>query len=186
MRLKLVWTLSCVALVAACGMSAPPEDAAADASTADRATNDTVAPSDTMVPTDVRPDTVSPADARPDVPTPGDVVSPGDGGACSVPRIYSVSVMGFMAYFRFTPSGTWQVAMSPTEFDSMPAITGTYTVTGARITIVETGATTCPAGAMGIYDVAFSAACGMTWTLVSDGCASRSMILSGAVFTPAS
>jgi hypothetical protein len=191
MRVNLVWTLSCVAIIAACGGTGSPDDVGTDVPAADRAVSDTGAASDTPAPTDVQPDIVQPSGAdatRADVSVPTDVgpdvVASGDGGACSLPRTYALLIMGMtVGYFRFTTSGTWQGALSLATLDTMPSVTGTYAFTGARITIFETGTSACPTGAMGAYDVAFDAACGMRWTLVSDPCTGRSATLDGATFT---
>jgi hypothetical protein len=187
MRLRLTWIVLCAALIAACGGPAPSEDGGTDVPTADRAMADVATPSDAPAPIDAQPDV-----AQADVPTPIDAMAadassdvPRDAGGCSLPGTYSLTFMGMTAFFRFTTSGTWQGAQTLAALDAAPAISGTYTLMGNRITLVESGAgsTSCPAGAMGVYDITFNATCAMSWGVSSDVCASRAMVLASGPFT---
>lgn len=196
-----------LALVA-CSQGVDPRDAATDVAAADVAVSDAngadgniisddggVDSSATDVP--IAMDTTPTTDVVPttDVQTVDDVMasdgSPvtdasdaGDGGVCTFGGIYQTMFAGMTAYFRFSADGLWSGATTPTGFDAPGAPGGTWSVSGTRFTIHDTGTTGCTSDQEGLYDITFGANCAATLTLVSDACDGRGMALGGITFTP--
>ncbi len=96
----------------------------------------------------------------------------------------TVSMAG-MVQFRFRSDGTWLGAPAGTSLDGASAIAlGNYsTATGTLVLTNEPGLSGCMMGDRGEYRLTYDATCGtMTWMVVSDTCASRAAVLSGATF----
>jgi hypothetical protein len=69
-------------------------------------------------------------------------------------------------------------------------VTGTWSLSGSRLSLTDTAATgigagqKCGAGVVGQYDLAFAASCNsVTMTLVSDACTMRASAVNGATMT---
>ncbi len=105
-----------------------------------------------------------------------------DAAVCSIVGTYRLTFMGMTVYFRFNADGTWDAAMTFTGL-SMPLASGRYTLSGSRLTFMDTTMTGCAVGDVGMYTLAWSPGCdSFQLTLISDGCTSRGTALSSSPF----
>ncbi len=83
----------------------------------------------------------------------------------------------FVAVLRFDADGTQRVASTRAELGSAPFATGTWELSGRRLTFTNTvgACSDSPANQVGVYDVDVSAN-ELTFTLVEDVCPMRNVI----------
>jgi hypothetical protein len=83
----------------------------------------------------------------------------------------------YMAFMRLDADGTQRVARSQADLDSAPLATGTWELSGQRLTLTNTvgACSAVEAQRVGVYDVEVTAST-LTFTLVSDVCTERRVI----------
>ena len=133
-----------------------------------------------------------PVDRGPDVPVDsGADVARDTGvdvpvGLCPIAADWMETFMGMTVYYRFSVDNTWQGAVMRSDLGGMAAILlGNYMVSGGHVLLnSDPGMSGCRTTDSGDYVLSFTADCnGMTWTVVTDTCAARSMAISGNPFT---
>lgn len=121
--------------------------------------------------------------AEPD-PRSGDAGAAAEGGAPDAGATAVPSLVGdwaepppYGAFIRFSADGTQRVARTRADLVVTPIATGTWTLSGKRLTLENTGGacSTPPEHRIGTYDIDL-AADSVTFAKVSDACSSRNVI----------
>jgi hypothetical protein len=116
----------------------------------------------------------------------GNNASGPDGGAggCDLVGTWMVPGGGTATY-AVKSDGTTQLSLG-----TQGTVTGTWSLSGSRLSLTDTAATgigagqKCDAGVVGQYDLAFATSCNaVTMTLVSDACSMRATAVNGATMT---
>lgn len=113
------------------------------------------------------------------------VITPSDGGTCSVVGVWSISFMGQVVYFSFELT-TWRAAQTLDGLAS-PIARGSWVMRGDTVEIREDAGgmmTGCAPTDLGVYRPFFQSFCNtMRLELVSDQCSERGDGLSSWTFS---